>query len=128
MRAAAFPFQHLKESTYAPSKVRAPFAPIPSLRLWVSGLQKYLVIRAAYFESSCPGEQELSFFMVFRSYWPSIGSCRSLFLVPHKVSGYRAGQFSIPKSPNRANRHANRDRPDPGRGGKPPEPIQTTRC
>ena len=40
-----------------------------SLRYQVYGCgspdsKTYLVIRTAYFESSCPGEQELSFFMV----------------------------------------------------------------
>ena len=86
MTSTLFPFQHLKEPAHEPGKVRTPFAPIPSLRLWVSGLQKYLVIRTAYFESSCPGEQELSFLWYRVPVGPSIGSCRTLFLVPHELS------------------------------------------
>ena len=89
MTSAGLPFHRLGRPDPEPGKVGASFAPIPILRLWVSGPPNHLDLRTAYFESSCPGEQELSFFIPARlsrcgpsTRKCSIGCPHSAFLVP----------------------------------------------
>ena len=59
------PFSQFYPQRSPPGKVLAPTAPIVAVRLWVSELPT-VGISDSQLESSCPGEQELSFFVSIR--------------------------------------------------------------
>ena len=123
------PFSQFYPRRSPTSKVLAPPAPIVAVRLWVSELPT-IGISDSQLESSCPGEQELSFFVSIRprnveKTGPSIRPLNDfprpvpLCCRPFSRQGPSPGKAII--------RLANPGQPDPGREDKQPRPIQTFR-